>query len=56
MRPLNRQSAPHSDVEGADFSLSQKCFSGNCPIAPRKLRNIAGRAGFHLTLAIACTE
>ena len=45
-----------TDVACDDFPLSPKCFSGNWMLCLRKLRNIAGRAGFHLTLVIPCTR
>jgi ribosome-associated toxin RatA of RatAB toxin-antitoxin module len=38
-------------VEGNDFSFTKMLF-GELSVAPRKLRNIAGRAGFDLTLAL----
>ena len=40
---------------GRFFSFTSMLF-GELSIVLRKLRNIAGRAGFHLTLAIPCSE
>lgn len=40
---------------GRFFSFTRMLF-GELFSVLRKLRNIAGQAGFHLTLAIPCTE
>ena len=39
-----------------DFFLSRKRFSHELSPIPLTVRNIAGWAGFHLTLAIPCTK
>jgi hypothetical protein len=41
---------------GGRFFAFIKMLFGELFAVLRKLRNIAGRAGFHLTLAIPCTE
>jgi hypothetical protein len=43
-------------MRGGRFFAFIKMLFGELFAVLRKLRNIAGRAGFHLTLAIPCTE